>query len=158
MFFVVFFSGCFVLNLFWGEVWNMFLQWVLTQTEGAVSLKLASERLTGDGVMRKKGAGWEEEKEHREGGRTGGREVWVSLGCFQHINLTKHRTPPPSHILAVWPRAPTLLSSLPTSHHAWLGPVHWLPLQQGCTISDQQGNRRVRVVLMLIEPQAHFLQ
>lgn len=30
----------------------MLLQGVLTQTEGAASLKLASDRLTGDGVMR----------------------------------------------------------------------------------------------------------
>lgn len=73
-------------------------------------------------------------------------------GHFVSAAFTK-LTPPPSFFAPfiisfslspfIWPlpHSPPLLSSPPPcSHHAWLGPGHLLPLQQGCTISDQQGN------------------
>ena len=72
-------------------------------------------------------------------------------GHFVSAAFTK-LTPPPSFFSPfiisfspspfIWPlpHSSPPPTPPPCSHHAWLGPGHLLPLQQGCTISDQQGN------------------
>lgn len=68
------------------------------------------------------------------------------FGCFHQINSTAILLLSFHYLIFSLPlhlTTATLLSPPPPppcSHHAWLGPGHLLPLQQGCTISDQQGN------------------
>lgn len=115
-FLLCFFFRVFCFKPFWGGLWNMLLQWVLTQTEGAASLKLTSDRLTGDGVMR----GRREQVERRRRSTEKGGELeeegseWAEFGLFPAHSFNKAQNAATfSHSRCLTTRPPTHPPLLP---------------------------------------------
>lgn len=120
------------------------------------------EWLTEDG-----GTGSGEQVEKRRKSRTESRENWMKSGVWVSrvwvVSSKFISQSPEHHHLLTFSSFLTTHSSLILPPHipAWMvGSSHWLPLQQGCTISDQLGNRWVELwkCRYATRIRAHFVQ